>query len=181
MLFVVAASLAASLVGETQSPATVKAGAVSPDQAKSSATAPANAAKPAAGPRKIPCKTPENASQCYWTHGRLSFYIQHPPLRIWRIGTDRLLGVYSGPSHFPPPSRGELLLPELPANLSRLYDDLKNWEPPDELIDPHVYWGPNVFADFQVCPLEPERHGWMQAVCIESAKNVFLENPPAPR
>jgi len=24
--------------------------------------------------RKIPCKTPTNASSCYWTHGRLGLY-----------------------------------------------------------------------------------------------------------
>jgi hypothetical protein len=33
-----------------------------------------------------------------------------------------------------------------------------------------------VYADFEVCPLEPERSGWMQAACIETAKNVFVEN-----
>jgi hypothetical protein len=32
-----------------------------------------------------------------------------------------------------------------------------------------------VYADFEVCPLEPELPGAMQMSCIESAKNVFVE------
>jgi hypothetical protein len=31
-------------------------------------------------------------------------------------------------------------------------------------------------GDFEVCPLEPERPGWMQAACIESAKNIFIQD-----
>jgi hypothetical protein len=34
---------------------------------------------------------------------------------------------------------------------------------------------PPVFADFEVCPLEPEQKGWMQPVCVESAKKIFIE------
>ncbi len=41
--------------------------------------------------RKILCKTPENASTCYWTRGKLNFY--DPSYRIWKIGTKRVLGV----------------------------------------------------------------------------------------
>jgi len=32
-----------------------------------------------------------------------------------------------------------------------------------------------IFADFEVCPLEPERPGAMQAACIESAKSIVVE------
>jgi hypothetical protein len=48
-------------------------------------------------PRKIPCKTPEIAASCYWTHGRLALYNGNPGWRLWKIGTKRILGVYSGP------------------------------------------------------------------------------------
>jgi len=34
---------------------------------------------------------------------------------------------------------------------------------------------PDVYADFEVCPLEPEKPGAMQAACIESAKNIVVE------
>ena len=33
----------------------------------------------------------------------------------------------------------------------------------------------SIFADFEVCPLEPERKGEMQAVCIESARKSLVE------
>jgi hypothetical protein len=66
-------------------------------------------------------------------------------------------------------------LPELPANLSRVYKDPRNWEPPEELLDPYVYWSDSVVADFEVCPLAPEKRAKMQPVCIESAKDIFVQ------
>lgn len=36
-------------------------------------------------------------------------------------------------------------------------------------------WPDPVFADFEVCPLEPEHKGEMRAVCVESAKNIFVQ------
>jgi hypothetical protein len=47
--------------------------------------------------RQIQCKTPENAAACYWAHGRLSAYDGTPSFRLWKIGTRRILGIYSGP------------------------------------------------------------------------------------
>jgi hypothetical protein len=51
-----------------------------------------------AAKRKIPCKTPEIAASCYWTRGRLTFYNINVSYRIWKVGTKRILIVYSGPS-----------------------------------------------------------------------------------
>jgi hypothetical protein len=70
-----------------------------------------------------------------------------------------MLGVYSGPSAFPPRTNADSENPDLPATLSGLSDPLDAGE---------------IFADFEVCPLEPERKGEMQAVCIELAKNIFV-------
>lgn len=108
--------------------------------------------------RKIPCKTPENASACYWTHGRLSFYNGTPSFRLWKIGTRRILGIYSGPDA---EKRDELdnEHPEFPANVERVFNPLSN----------------QIFADFEICPLEPEVAGTMQAACIESAKNLVVK------
>jgi hypothetical protein len=40
------------------------------------------------------CKTdPDIVDACFKVHGRLSVYNGGPSLRIWRIGTDRMLGV----------------------------------------------------------------------------------------
>jgi len=127
----------------------------------------------AAPQRKIPCKVPEDASLCYWTRGRLNFYNFSPAYRIWKVGTKRILAVYSGPAAFPPRTDEDSEAPEFPARLERIFSiesqrkrELKQLSP--ELIGP-------VFADFEVCPLEPEQAGEMQAVCIESVKNVFVE------
>ena len=107
--------------------------------------------------RSIPCKTPENASACYWTHGRLVYANGMPAFRLWKIGTKRLLGIYSGPA------ADRLSLdnedPQMPANLERIFN------PPET----------QVFGDFEVCPLEPVRDGAMQAACIESAKNLVVK------
>lgn len=32
-----------------------------------------------------------------------------------------------------------------------------------------------VYGEFEVCPLEAEREGAMQAACIESAKNLIVK------
>ena len=108
--------------------------------------------------RRIPCKTLENAPSCYWAHGRLQEYEGTPAYRLWKIGTHHLLGIYSGPSVW----RGNRLSadnedPEFPSNARRL-------------IQSGVV---QIFGEFEVCPLEPERPGFMQAACIESAKNLF--------
>lgn len=114
----------------------------------------------AAPKRKIPCKTPENAASCYWTHGRLSIYNGNPSLRVWKIGTKHLLGIYSGSLTFPPRTSEVSESPELPPNLETL----------DGAFD-----GGEIFADFQVCPLRPEHPHQMQPACIESAKNTFVQ------
>ena len=119
------------------------------------------ASEPAPAPqRKIPCKTPENASMCYWTRGRLAFYNGNPPYRVWKIGTRRVLGIFSGPAIWPPRDQRDQLSPALPVNIEAVFN------PPNNRI----------FADLEICPLEAERSGWMQAVCIESAKDVSVED-----
>jgi hypothetical protein len=123
--------------------------------------------------RKIACKTQENAASCYWTHGRLSVANGNPSLRLWKVGTKRILGVYSGPSTFPPRTNEDSESPELPANLDRAYE--AEYKRRLKIKDPDAGLPEPVFADFEVCPLEPGHPGWMQAVCVESVKNVFLQ------
>lgn len=140
-------------------------------------TAAANSSKQSAKPpavRKIPCKIPENTSSCYWTRGRLSIYEGGAPsYRLWKIGTRRMLGIFNGPSHFPPSIDEYDKIPELPTNLLRAYEaDIRRMKKATGIT-----WTipPPVFADFEICPLEPEKKDTMQAVCIESAKNIFVE------
>ena len=112
--------------------------------------------------RTIPCKTEENANSCYWTHGRLGVGNGTPSYRLWKIGSHRVLGIYSGPSvdRYGLDNEG----PELPSNVDRSLWDTK---------DPH--FANRIFGDFEVCPLEPEKAGAMQAACIESAKNIVIK------
>ena len=112
--------------------------------------------------RKIPCKTPENAASCYWTHGRVEVGNGDPAYRLWKIGTHHLLGIYSGQSAW----HGDQDAidnedPEFPRNVARAWVDRI---------------GSPLYGDFEVCPLERERAGSMQAACIESAKNMFIDH-----
>jgi len=123
--------------------------------------------------RKISCKTPENASMCYWTRGRLRFYnIGRPTYRIWKVGTNRVLGIYAGPSTYPPRTEEDYLL-DFPPRLERAYK-LEEERNIRLKIDTPWLIG-DVFADFEICPLEPDMPGDMQASCIEAAKNIFAD------
>jgi len=80
-----------------------------------------------------------------------------PAFRLWEIGTHRMLAIYSGPSvNFAEDNEH----PEFPANIRHAFRPSRN----------------SIFADFEVCPLEPEKPNAMQAACIESAKDIFVEN-----
>src|SRR5229473_8064454 len=119
LMLLATVALFISVARQLQAPSTGGAATALRDQAKPSAATSARAG------HKIPCKTPENASLCYWTHGRLSVYNGNPSFRIWKIGTHRLLGVFNGPSHFPPriPSfDDDVFNPELPAELYGAYE-----------------------------------------------------------
>ncbi len=169
MTFAVVASFLAGVPGESQAPAKAGANTTSRDQTKPSAKV-----SQSAGARKIPCKTPENAALCYWTHGRLSVYEGAVPYHIWKIGTRRLLGVFSGPSHYPAMTDDNIFSPEFPAELDRAYevDNRRHKKATGSM------WAipPPIFADFEVCPLRSEKREERQPVCIESAKNIFVQD-----
>ncbi len=84
-------------------------------------------------------------------HGRLSTYNGNPAVRLWRIGTRRVLGV----------SDQRFSLAEyrnLPEGLT------KQLNGENEII-----------GDFVVCPFTPAKPREMQLVCIESAKNFVVK------
>jgi len=112
--------------------------------------------------RHVLCKTEENTKTCYWTHGRLSLYNGGPPnFRLWKIGTHRLLGIYSGPGYGP-------------FDPGFLKDEEGEVELPPTLMK-NDFTKSASFADFEVCPLAPEKEGHMQPACIESAKRLVIE------
>ena len=118
--------------------------------------------------RTIACKTPEVANSCYWTRGRLSVANGNPSYRLWKIGTNRLLGIYSGPAAFNGQAQSKYALdnegPQLPSNVEdALWKSVKG------------PWPNIIYADFQVCSLEKEKPETMQAACIQSAKNIVVK------
>jgi hypothetical protein len=94
------------------------------------------------------CKAdPDIVGACFTLHGRLSIWNGSPSMRIWRMGTHRMLGVPSETA---------------PENVSTLFVAQA--------------FGTQVFGDFELCPFTKEKPNEMQMVCIESASNLTAVN-----
>jgi len=94
---------------------------------------------------------PQLIGKCFRVHGRLSTYNGNPAVRLWRIGTKRVLGV----------SDQRFSLPDyrnLPEDLSQKLSGENS-----------------IIGDFLVCPFTPAKPREMQLVCIDSAKNVAVK------
>jgi hypothetical protein len=170
MLAAMAAWFTASVARQPQAPTTGgSAGSASQEPAEPSP----RTSSSAVGKRKIPCKTPANASMCYWTHGRLSYYSVNFTWLFRKIGTRRFLKICDEPTYLSMQGTGDCADPEFPVNLERIYDaDRRRWKRGGGQGD---YFPPDVFGDFEICPLEPERKGERQYACIESAKITFVQ------
>jgi hypothetical protein len=97
------------------------------------------------------CKgNPALKGTCYVIHGRATFGNGTPALRIWPIGTKRMLGVTNG----------------------KFADDAE-----DPTIPKNLHFDPSqkAFGDFEVCPFTVEQPGHMQMVCVQSAKNLVIK------
>ena len=93
-----------------------------------------------------PCKgRPAVVGSCFSVHGRVSAGNGTPAIRLWPVGSHRLLGVSD---------EGENLPQCVSAHLS------------DTTV---------VFGDFLVCPFAPDRPGVMRPACIESASNLVVQ------
>lgn len=119
----------------------------------SSAGAPSQAPK-----RQTACKTPAVSGSCLWVHGRLSAANGNPTIRLWKIGTRHVFSILSGPGSLDR-NPDDSLAPELPTNVQRAFKSPTT----------------RIYADFEVCPLEPEKPGEMQDACIESARHLVAE------
>jgi hypothetical protein len=103
-------------------------------------------------PNKKSCKEhPLLSGPCFKVRGRMSFYNGNPTVRIWPLGTKRMLGV----------SQGRFYLQD--------YDNV-----PDELVR-RLSWETAMFADFTVCPFTDNRPGEMRLICVESAENISIK------
>ncbi len=80
----------------------------------------------------------------------MSFYNGAPTVRIWRVGTSRMLGVseqrFSVEGYY-----------NLPASVRR-----------------RLSWDSDLFGDFVVCPFTHEAPGVMRLVCVDSATKVVM-------
>lgn len=98
----------------------------------------------------VPCRAqPSLVSSCFRVRGRLSLYNGAPTIRLWRVGTKRILGVSASYS-----KAGYSSIPEE-------IEKLLNWES-------------EVWGDFLVCPFTRQKANEMQMICIESGKNVVI-------
>ena len=98
-----------------------------------------------------PCSTRTDLKRpCFDLRGRVSLSNGNPNVRIWRVGTGRILGVVG------------VACDEHPCGHSAMPDALSM-----QIDEDH-----DLFADLTVCPITKEREGWMQMVCIDSARNV---------
>jgi hypothetical protein len=100
-----------------------------------------------------PCsKQPSLVGPCFNIRGRLALYNGNPTARIWKVGSNRLLGV----------SESRCQRPECPRMPKELEDSLS--------------WENAIFGDFLVCPFTESKPGQMQFVCIESVKNPVVRD-----
>ena len=95
------------------------------------------------------CKdNPKVRGECFIVHGRARVYNGTPSVRIWPIASKRLLGI------------GE-----------QFYVDGEYSNAPESLMS-KLSFDADVYADFVVCPFEPEQEGQMRLVCVERADNM---------
>jgi hypothetical protein len=103
-------------------------------------------------PDKKSCKEhPMLNGPCFKVRGRMSFYNGNPTLRIWPLGTRRMLGI----------SQGRFYLQDY-ANV------------PDDLVR-RLSWETEMLADFTVCPFTDDRPGEMRLICVECAENISIK------
>ncbi len=87
---------------------------------------------------------------CFTVRGRLSIYNGAPALRLWRVGTRRVLGISEQRFSV----AGYLNVPEY--------------------IESQINENVAIFGDFLVCPFTRAQRGEMQLVCIEEGKNLLV-------
>lgn len=105
--------------------------------------------------------SPALVAKCFIVHGSLTVADGTPAFRIWKIGTNRILGVldYTATRN----EESEIL----PLSVWRL---LKS--------DP--FWT-TVDGDYTVCPLTKSRPGYMQMVCVAGAGQLVVARQDRPQ
>jgi hypothetical protein len=94
---------------------------------------------------------PQLISRCFTIRGRLAVYNGAPALRIWKIGTKRMLGV----------SEQRFAI----AGFRNIPEEVQ------AKIDQNKF----LYGDFVVCPFTAPRSNEMQLVCIEKVTNIRIK------
>jgi hypothetical protein len=95
---------------------------------------------------------PKLVGSCFKVHGRLSVYNGAPALRLFNLGTKRVLGI----------SEQRFAV----AGFRNVPEEIKSDIDQDK----------NLFGDYLVCPFTRQRRGEMQMVCIESVTNLEVRD-----
>ena len=89
---------------------------------------------------------PRLIGNCFAVRGRLSIYDGAPALRLWRVGTRRVLGI------------------------SEQRFSVAGYRNVPEYIESQINQNVAIFGDFLVCPFTRAQPGEMQLVCIEGGR-----------
>ena len=109
------------------------------------------AQSPAPAAKEKSCREhPQLIGSCFTVHGRLSIYNGAPALRLWRVGTRRVLGI------------------------SEQRFSVAGYRNVPEYIENQINQNVVIFGDFLVCPFTRSQPGKMQLVCIEAGKNLVV-------
>jgi hypothetical protein len=92
--------------------------------------------------------TGEKLNRPFTVHGRLSIYNGSSNMRIWIVGSKRLLYIDAESSSL--------------KKLNEIFADGNNW------------WTRDIFADFTVEPLAPDIKGHMRPVRVVAVKRVVV-------
>jgi hypothetical protein len=112
-----------------------------------------SAESPIQGAAEKSCREhPQLVGKCFVVRGKLSVYNGAPAVRLWRVGTRRILGVSEQRFNRP----GYRNLPE------KLSQQLNG--------------NNEIRGDFLVCPFTSPQPRQMQLVCIESVRNVSIQS-----
>jgi hypothetical protein len=91
-------------------------------------------------------------------HGRMDLWNGTPSVRIWVIGTHRVLGV----------EQRDEKLDDLPAEVRRIWSGK----------DPETDWRTSIYGDFTVCPVAAYQPGRMQHVRLAGAQHLSARPRP---
>ena len=99
--------------------------------------------------------TGENSNKPFEVHGRLQCYNGNPSLRIWIIGSNRILGVSQTNENDPEK-------PTIPQRLFDIFNDGRGW------------FTKIMYGDFTVEPLRHDIKGTMRPVILLSVRNFVV-------